>query len=188
MATTQEWLIDFVRFFRGLYFFPKYAAMFDGDFAALLNQWYVTTWEMEIDPNDKLTDLRLLYSDDSRVWWGNLEADVGMGKNVYVQALQAWSSIARDCFVIEEISENWEGPTGPFSVSFLYRDEKVRVYPQYSGEMLDLGILIPINRLIDHTDYQFCLYEHFNDSGFVVALTPQEKTELEENRGWKFEL
>ncbi len=183
----QEWLDHFVRFYRAQNFFEKYAALSDAEFADLLMRWYAAAWAQPLDPSEFVTELRLLSSDETRVWWRDLHANVARGKNVYVTVLQAWSAIARGKFLPDEISETWDSEQGPIALAFLLDDEKVRVYPRPMGDEIDLGILPPINRLIEKTGVEFCAHEVFAETGYVIAVTEKEKIQLE-LRGWKWEV
>jgi hypothetical protein len=183
----EEWLLKYVAFFRTLGFFEKYASMSDAQLAALLQTWYVAAWERELEPGDRLTDLRLASADETRVWWNDLIAGVGKDNNVYVRTLGELSKISRGHFSPDEIQEMWDAERGPIAVAFLHKDEKVRVYPLYLGEDIDLSILDPINRMIAESGVELYVYRRFDDTAFIVALTPEEKLQLVEERGWEFE-
>ena len=183
----DEWLLKFVKFFRSLGFYEKYASMSHAELAALLQTWYVAAWEREIEPGDSITDLRLASADEGRVWWNNLIAGVGPGNNIYVKTLEALGKISRGQFDPDEIQESWDAEQGPISVAFIYKGEKVRVYPLYLGEEIDLNMLDPINRMIEGSGIELSTYRRFDDTAFIVALTEEEKLTLTEERGWAFD-
>lgn len=58
------------------------------------------------------------------------------------------------------------------------------LYPEYL-EGYDLGLPVQINALISDTGMQFELYKPFDQTGFVLALTADEKR-LQTERGWHF--
>ena len=51
----------------------------------------------------------------------------------------------------------------------------VTLYPEYLEDYTDLGLLVQINALISDTGMQFELYKPFDQTGFVLALTADEK-------------
>ena len=183
-----QWLVEFVRFFRALHFFEKYASMSDEALANLLAKWYVAAWERPIDLRDRLIDLRLISSDEARVWWRDLRIEVKEEAKMYVGLLSELSVISRGVFVPTDMDERWDDYRGPIVVSFSYHGDLLRVYPRFIGDELDIEVVFPISRIIEKTGVQFFIYKKFDDTALVVALTQQEKQLLEQYRGWQFEV
>jgi hypothetical protein len=60
------------------------------------------------------------------------------------------------------------------------------LHPQFLDDYIDLGIWSEINQIIGTTGMRFELYEPFDQTAFVVALSADEKRRLQKERGWNF--
>ena len=136
--------------------------------------------------DDPLLELVVASLDQSRVWWGDLEADVGEVNQVYAQTLQEWAAISKGSFEPEDVRETWASESGPVSVSFTLDGEEVELKPEYLEDWIDPRIITPINERIAGSGRQFELFQAFDQSAFLMALTDDERDALEA-RGWCFE-
>lgn len=184
--TSNDWLAVSVRYFRDMGFFSRYAKLSDDRIASKLRDFQMKGWETELDPEDELVDLSVVRADTKRVWWEDTQADVGAGNNVYVRTLKEWAGISRGAFQPTRIRENWQTERGPIWVHFSWNDAQQRIQPAYRHDYLDINILRDINSLVGASGYRFEVYEQFDESAFVVALTRTEKEKLERERGWRF--
>jgi hypothetical protein len=103
---------------------------------------------------------------------------------VYKKTLQEWSAISRGSFHPSNIVEDWHTEDGPIEISFAYLDQRIVLHPKFLNDYIDLDILVQINDLIQ--EVQFELYQPFDQTGFVVALTSVEKENLQKKRKWLF--
>ena len=71
-----------------------------------------------LPPDDPFMDLFVAEQDASRVWWSDLEADVGAGNEVYVDTLTGWGAISEGAFAPDATEETWDGDAGPVTVTF----------------------------------------------------------------------
>lgn len=140
----------------------------------------------ELPADDPLLELIVASLDESRVWWGDLEADVGHGSEAYVMTLEEWAAISKGAFAPEDIRETWESEEGPVTVAFALDGENVELRPEYLEDWIDPRILTPINERIAGSGRRFELFQAFDQSAFVMALTDKERDALEA-RGWCFE-
>ena len=140
----------------------------------------------ELLPDDPLLELIVASLDDARVWWGDLEADVGHGSDAYVATLEQWAAISKGAFAPEDIRETWDSEAGPVTVAFALDGENVELKPEYLEDWIDPRILAPINERIAGSGRRFELFQAFDQSAFVMALTNRERDALEA-RGWCFE-
>lgn len=177
------WLTESVRYFRQLGFLKKYHSLSDEE---LVKELHRVGWNSEPNPLYGVTDLSLLAMDKDAVWWHDTEADVFMGNNVYVRVLREWGSISRGTFLPEHIEEVWESADGPVEIRFAHHGDRFTIYAESFGDYLDLRVLLQINRLIRDSGIRFELYEAFDQSAFIIALTPLEKQKLEVERNWRF--
>jgi len=198
-------MIEAVRYYRGLDFFSQYSDLSDEALAERLvtvieDEWgqtftadpggprVVDEWGETISSPDSVpfADLSLLRADSTRVWWEDTEADVCKRNQVYVETLRAWADISRGAFSPQNIIEAWEDEAGPVSVTFMLDGVERRLQPEYLDDYIDMGIVVPINGWIRKTGYAIELYEAFDQTAFVVVLTPDEKRKLEQERSWRF--
>ncbi len=70
------------------------------------------------DAGDRMLDLMVAATDANRVWWNDLEADVGPDNAVYEETLGEWAAISKGAFAPTGIKESWGADTGPVSVTY----------------------------------------------------------------------
>jgi hypothetical protein len=200
-----NWILEAVRYYRRLGFFSQYSDLSDEALAEQLEALVEGEWaerftasqselriedewsEMLRSPDDvPYADLTLLRTDGTRVWWEDTEADVCAANRVYTETLRAWAGISRGAFSPQEITETWESEEGPITVRFTLDGHERVLHPEYADDWLDQRIVVPINRWIRKSGYAFEMYDAFDQTAFVVVLTPEEKRKLEQERGWRF--
>lgn len=71
------------------------------------------------------------------------------------------------------------------SVSFEVGEQTYTLHPAYLDDWIDLTILDAINGLISRSGRQFVVFQPFDQTAFVMALTAEERSALEQ-RGWCF--
>jgi len=185
-ASPQEWLLQTIKYFRSVGFFEKHSRLSDHELATMLTQWREEQWSEGYDPSSKLSELSLLSWDEDRVWWKDTEADVCSGRTVYKKTIKEWGNISRGAFLPESIQETWKSEEGPVEISFTHDGRLIILHPEYLEDYIDLGLLVQINALISDTGLQFELYKPFDQTGFVLVLTADEKGRLQTERGWRF--
>ncbi len=158
----------------------------DAALAAQVKSGIDDIWGDSIESNDRLMDLIVAAEDHQRVWWQDLEADVIDGNDVYVQTLEGWRVVAQGAFEPTGVREKWASAEGPVAISFSLDTKPHEVTAVYFDDWIDPGILGPINELIAPSGRRFELYESFDQTAFVMALTDAEKRSLEA-REWCFE-
>lgn len=182
----KNWFVETIEYFRSLNFFERYKQLSTAELAGIVSDWLKQDWDEELESPNILLELSLLSFDEDRVWWDDTEADVCRANLVYAKTLQAWRRISRGTFLPEEVEEHWETEEGPIEVSFTLTSQPVKLYPEYLEDYIDLNLLPQINKLIDKSNMQFELYQPFDQTGFVVVLTDQEKKMLQKKRSWRF--
>lgn len=174
-----------IHFFRSIGFFDQYEGS-DKELANMLVKEHIEKWGKPYDPTDQYSDLTLLSLDTSRIWWKDTEADVCSGNSVYKRTLQEWSLISRGAFLPENITEYWETEEGPIQVNFDHENSSYVLQPEFLDDYIDLRLLSQINRLIMANGKNFEMFRPFDQTGFVVVLTGDEKKLLQRERGWQF--
>lgn len=107
---------------------------------------------------DPIAELMIAAMDDSRVWWGDLEADVHPSNAVYENVLEQWRAISLGAFAPAGIEEVWASEQGPVRVSITLGDRPLEVTPAILEDWIDPRILTPINAAIAASGRQFELY------------------------------
>ena len=180
-------LVKNVAFFRQLGFFAAWANKDDEDVAGALYDLHERQWGAGFSDERWLADLELLRWDAARVWWNDTEADVGPGNDIYVETLKEWMAISRSVFRPTRVKESWEGDAGPIDVSFQLGRAKHVVRPRFMDDYIDVeGLLRAVNPLIASSGVAFCMYEPFDQTAFVVALTAAEFAVHRDERHWRF--
>jgi hypothetical protein len=159
----------------------------DGELARSIDAQAESEYGETPNPADPISELLIAALDHSRVWWGDLEADVHPSNAVYEGVIEEWSAISVGAFAPGGIEETWASDQGPVSVSMMIGNRPLVVKPAYLEDWIDPRILTPINATIAASGRQFELYRAFDQTLFLVALTPEEKRALERDRGWCFE-
>lgn len=184
----DSWYIGSVRFFRAMGFFAQYGELSDADLARQVKSAVAREWDSpfpeEAVEDVQAADMFLLMTDRARVWFGDLEC-VYRDENAYVETLQEWSAISRGIFMPEAITETWTGEAGPVTIEFTLGGKGHR-FVHNSGDMIDTGILMLINRLIAPSGYAFEACDNLGMPSFVLALTKPEKARLVAERKWRF--
>jgi hypothetical protein len=173
--------------FRSIGLFASRGDATDAEVAAEVEDSIKARWGDQIGPDEPLLDLFVAEQDRARVWWQDLEADVSDGNEVYAQTLADWGGISVGSFDPEAIVERWESDSGPVTVTFELDGIEHILNPAYIEDWIDLQVLGEVNGLIASSGRRFESYRAFDQSAFVISLTPDERAALEHDRGWCFE-
>jgi hypothetical protein len=200
---TEAWALANLPYFRCLGFFADLMDRSDPDVLAEIARRYVEAEELpytkkgklpppwEIEVERPFADLRLLQYDYHRVWWEDTECVYPPEVLAYQDAVIRWGEISRGAFRPVDVRESWggtdESPEAP-TVFILTETGTLTLTPVACNDWFDLTALVPINRYLDPGpgDIRLELYEPFDQTAFVVALTPHEREELRQTRGWSF--
>ena len=174
-VTPDQWLLESVKYFRAIAFFETYRSQTDEELAATLRRLHHEEFDEDFDPFDAYSDLLLLRWDSNRVWWQDTEADVCIDNRVYEETIREWGVISRGQFLPQNVQEEWHSDEGPIEISFSLQGQAIQFQPNYLDDYIDTSILGVINRLIRRSGYQFEIYESFDQTVFVVAVTAEEK-------------
>ena len=184
-ADLLKWALPAVRFFRGLGFLGSFAGLSDEELARRFcsDVGHESMWK---NGPPKLADLHLLASDESRVWWGDPEADVCTENEVYRRVLPEWGRISRGTFSPQDVTEAWGSERGPITVEFTHSNARHALHPRYLDDYIDTGILGDINHLIAGSGFRYWVYNDVDyQSTFITVLSPEEKALLERERSWR---
>jgi hypothetical protein len=186
----QTWLVETVRYFRGLDFFAAERLLSDEQLVRKVEAAHRANWDEPLDPaaGAQLADMYVVATDPTRIWWRDIEC-VYQGANAYVEILGEWAAISRGAFFPTHVSETWRSPRGPVEVEFSVGAVRHRfIHQDGHDDFVDMRIVRAINQAIGATGYQFAVCDEGGMPNFVVALTRDEQARLERERGWRFYL
>ena len=143
-------------------------------------------WDEPLAVRTLFDELVLASYDRRRVWWQDLEADALEGNDVYADTLRGWGRISRGAFRPRSIAEDWDSPEGDATIRFDLRGKRRAVRAQWLDAWIDACVLPQLNRLIAQSGRRFEVVAPFDQTAYVLALTPAERTALERDRGWRF--
>jgi hypothetical protein len=180
--------LDAIRFYRSLGFFSKRASMSDEQLTKKVTEEIIREWDATFPGGVKfsrqLADLFVLMTDNSRVWFSDLEC-VYPGENAYIQFLSELKSISRGSFSPENIKETWHTPRGPVDVEFMLNKAPCK-FIHDPGDMIDTKIIKYLNTLIKSSGINFEISDALGMPNFIIALKKEEKDIIERERGLKF--
>ncbi len=165
--------------------FADRAALSDAALGAEIETAIADAWGDQV-PDEPLLELLVAEQDVTRVWWRDLEADVGPGNGVYKSTLEEWAAISAGAFAPTAIEETWQSDAGPVKVAFEMGGTAHVLEPEYLEDWIDPRIATPINGLVAPSGRQLAFFKAFDQTAFVMALTKDERDALLD-RGWCFE-
>jgi hypothetical protein len=186
-SSSSDPLVESVGYFRSLGFFKSQSDLSDSELLDRIQRTHEAKWGEPIEGGEPHADLALLRADRERVWWNDLEADALEGNRVYIDTLSAWGRISRGWFRPRGIREKWGGTEGPVEIAFQQDGKPLTLRPAWIDAWIDLQLVCEINRTLTGRPGLLSVYSTFDQTAFVVALTPQERAQLERERGWQFE-
>lgn len=169
-ATIADRVIDL----REIGLFADRAETTEAALAASVEEAVTDTWGAIPDVPAGILDL-VAEQDRHRVWWRDLEADVIDGNEVYAQTISELGEISVGAFEPTAIVESWQASEGPVTVEFVAGGATHTLFPAYLDDWIDPGILVGINEVIVDTGRTFEMYEAFDQTAFVMALTDAER-------------
>ena len=170
---------------RGIGLFSTEASKSDAEFGAEIESQVGGQWG-GVPPDDFIFELLVAEHDVARAWWRDLEADVHPESSIYELTLEEWADISVGAFAPTSIDESWQSETGPIDVSFDMNGSRHVIHPEYLDDWIDPRISVPVNALIESSGRRFEFFKAFDQSAFVMAVTPAERDGLKA-RGWCFE-
>lgn len=134
----------------------------------------------------RIDELTVLAADRARVDYEDTEVDALPGNQAYVDLLGRWSRISGGAFRFRDVRERWAAENGPVAITFTLRGRPRRVSAQGLDGFEDLCVLFALNRLLPAEAPHLALYEPFDQTAWVTAVTPGERRRLERDHGWRF--
>lgn len=190
------WLVDRIRFYRGLGLFLNFGTVTDGAIATriinmhrkdqaealafhqqchepegvvnreLVDHWGNATWYRRFIPGE---ELELLKFDENRVWFQDLEADVCEENFCYYRLLKRMDQMGGR-LGLENIREDWL-VVGGVEVHFTYSGSHHCLKPHVLDDWLDLHTCIEgVNAAIASSGYEFVEVDTGDQCGCFVFV------------------
>jgi hypothetical protein len=133
------------------------------------------------------TDLLLVGLGVERVWWRDRRS-VYQDTQAYATTLREWAAITRGSMQVEDVTEEWDTPVDPVIVNAIINGQRTQLrHVSAADPMLDtVGLRDLINPLLASSGLQFEICAPGGDPNVVICLTPAERRNLEQERGWTF--
>ena len=130
--------------------------------------------------------LELVYAEPTNIYYFDAECIGGAGS--YVSIIKELAKITDGVFQPTEISDvvDWENKR--MEVSFAHKGKKYTFDLNFYKDWFDPSLIPKLNQAIKGADKQFYLYKYrlYIQSAFVVFISPEQKSRLEEEKGWEF--
>lgn len=136
--------------------------------------------------NAHFFDLHVAELDDKRVWWGDLEADVLNGNNVYAMTVDKFGKLSGGYLRPDKIKEEWTTDEGPVKVSF-WDSDTLRVFNlKFHDDWYDTDFFKHLESSMKNngSPYQFYMHDQTGQDVFVIRLTADEKDKVEKKMNW----
>jgi hypothetical protein len=206
MVDAQEWLLDFLRFYRGLGFFEEYLQLSDEDLADEITR---TKALQGLDLNQEISreDYLILNYDQKRVWEVAFDSfdsfnfhrakDIGYGGQLHEEIVNSWANISRGLFSPTGVKATWQSAEEPIKVEFILADRPhlLSLDPDLimpGDETYYAYIISTLAKLakslepyIKETDHYFTIWD-LGCVAMVMLLTPQEKNTIRDIRSATF--
>jgi hypothetical protein len=129
--------------------------------------------------------LELVYAEPTNnIYWFDTECIGGAGS--YVNILKKLSEITGGIFQPTDISDIVDGERKQAGVSFVYKGQKYSFVLKLNDDWADISLLPKLNQVLRGASKQFYLYKQFDQTAFVVFISPEQKRRLEEEKEWEF--
>lgn len=175
-------------------FFERYSwssneDMFDSLYETRIAD-YSRVYHRFVDPGMQVEDYQLLYLDKERSVFGDSKAGVFEGR--YVDLITAFGKASNGLFTPTNITEKWESDTGPITVSFIHKEERIEFKPKQNNDWLCEQVFEIINvQMTKNGPQKFYRFLGTNGQGLgqyflYVRMTKEQKNRLEATFPWKF--
>jgi hypothetical protein len=131
----------------------------------------------------------LATQDCSRVWTGDLEADVCASNRVYEQVVQDYARLSMNTLQPTAIIETWHSEEGPVTLSFDSQGQRFTTELAYYDDWIDGEVFSFLDSVMHSQGFSSAIHTEVNTGQdvFFVRATEKEKTQMEQLLGWSFD-
>ena len=203
MVDAQEWLLNFLRFYRGLGFFEEHLQLSDEDLADEIMQ-IKNLQGLDLNKEDCQEDYLILDYDGKRVWVVAFDSfdsfnfhrakDIGYGGQLHEEIVNSWANISRGLFSPEGVKATWQSAEEPINIEFVLANTsyclKIEADMIMPGEDKYYAYMIStltkltesLEPFMKDIDRYFTIWD-LGCVAMVMLLTPNEKSLIKESRG-----
>ena len=195
LRITKETVLSNIGILRNAGFFEVYKSMSDMEvydtIYSIRKKRYSEIFEKPYNPRMDLDAIQLAEYDKTKLLFLDLESDVGMDNDIYIEVIKAFRTLSNEKFQPIEIKEKWKSETGPIEVSFKYDGSEIRFEPKYQDDWLHESVFQLCERELKRKNIRitYCLSDDGYGYGQAIAimrLTEEEQKILENKLNWKF--
>lgn len=192
---SMEQVLDNIQTLRNAGFFEVYESMSDLEVYDTIyadrKRRYSEIFEKQYDPGMNLDAIQLAKCDRTKLLFIDLEADVAMDNNVYIEVINAFAILSNKKFEPTDIKEQWTSKTGPVEVSFKSNDSLIKFKPEYQNDWLHESVFKICQEELGRKNIRItdCLSDDGYGYGQAIAimrLSEKEQKTLENKLNWKF--
>jgi hypothetical protein len=197
---TQEWLLDFIRFYRNLGFFEDFSHLSDLEIA----DWIGKRNGLDLSQESCRKDYIVLGYDFPRVWGVSFDIfdsfdfaharEVGYGWQLHEDILNGWARISRGSFCPECVTATWDSAEEPIMIEFTLGN--MRHILQLEPDLLDgnffyycnltlIKLAEALEPYMKETGDRFVVWD-LGCAAIVICVTLREKSMISESRGVNF--
>ena len=127
--------------------------------------------------------------DFTRVWSGDLEADVCEGSEIYVGVVEDYARLSMGCLQPTNIVETWASETGPVTLSFEQQGQQFTTQLDYYDDWIDGEVFSFLDGAMKSQGFTSAIHAEVNTGQdmFLVRATEDEKACMERELGWSFD-
>ena len=204
MKNAQEWLLDFVRFYRDLEFFAEHSNLSDEHLAVWIRQRMLSQG-LDLEQEGCREDYLVLGCDRNRVWGVAFDIfdsfdfshaqEIGYGWQLHEEIVNGWCGISRCSFCPENVRATWLSAEESVRLEFVLADvqhtlclEPDLLYGDTHYEYCNLTLVklsVVLEPLMSETDYHFEIWD-LGCAAIVMCITAIEKNMIVSNRGAYF--
>ncbi len=192
---SKEQVLENIQTLRNAGFFEVYESMSDLEVYDTIyadrKKRYSEIFEKQYDPGMDLDAIQLAEYDRTKLLFIDLEADVAMDNNIYVEVIKAFRILSNNKFEPTDIKEQWTSETGPIEVSFKSDGSLIKFEPEYQDDWLHESVFKICQEELERKSIRItdCLSDDGYGYGQAIAimrLSEKEQKILENKLNWKF--
>ena len=127
--------------------------------------------------------------DATRVWAGDLEADVCAGNKVYEQLVEEYAALSKGTLEPTGIIESWHSEEGPVTLSFNSKGQHFTAELAYYDDWIDGEVFSFLDDAMCSQGFVSAIHAEVNTGQdvFFVRADEEEKAHMEQLLGWSFD-
>jgi len=132
----------------------------------------------------------LAKEDGTRVWYGDLEADVFEGNQVYERVVAEYAALSMGYLQPTTVTETWLAEEGPVMISLTHEGRQFTTELPYYDDWIAGELFTFLDDTMRSLGFPSTIHAEVNQGqdAFLVRATELELTQMKERLGWIFDL